>query len=314
MEKIQFKRANSAEAFGTLSVGEIGVVNSRQTKYRGIVIGTDYGNEYIRAYPYNSNYVVTDISLENSGTNPVLKVTKHQFDGTESKYDLDFVISGTIETANKLSSNAGSDTASKCQPIYFSGGKPTNIIQTRGGVNQPVYLNEGKIEAISATKGSNTMPVWLNNGKIESIDYYRGSCTGTINTQNFTTTTIKSPSISNRTDTTDYYIKDIANDHDYNSGSKSYSIVDWKTGMYCICAQPDNKTERLTFLIQYTKSNSYNTFSHYSTVCSLGSSPNINNYQLEIKEDGSSAKKIQLRNNGIVYNDDWHIITCQKIG
>lgn len=166
MEKIQFKRANSADAFGTLSTGEIGVVVGRNGRERGIVIGTEYGNQLIRQNPFYSNNVVTGITLDNAGTTPKLTITQHTFDGVESTYDLDFVISGTIDTAKKLSSNAGSDTASKCQPIYFSGGKPTNIIQTRGSATTPVWLNGGKIEPITSYSGE------INTNDVATFNNY----------------------------------------------------------------------------------------------------------------------------------------------
>ena len=176
MEKIQFKRADSAAGLGTLDAGEIGVIIGRNGRERGIVIGTEYGNQLIRQNPFYSNRVVTGITLDNAGTTPKLTITQHTFDGVESTYDLDFVISGTIDTAKKLSSNAGSDTASKCQPIYFSGGKPTSITQTRG---------------------SATTPVWLNGGKIEPIKSYSGECTGRI------TGTVDTQSIKSKNATLD---------------------------------------------------------------------------------------------------------------
>lgn len=67
-------------------------------------------------------------------------------------------------TASKLGTGAAGDTST---PVYFtSGGTPTKLTATVGGVAKPVYLNAGTITACSSTVGSTTKPVYMNAGTI----------------------------------------------------------------------------------------------------------------------------------------------------
>lgn len=186
MEKIQFKRANTTAGLPTLDTGEIGIVQSRAPKDNYIVIGTDYGNKSITAYPYYSGStdgVVYDVTIQDSdvGTEKNLVVKKVTLNGSKTETPISFTISGTIEKAKQLVDNngngysVGSDTSNTCQPIYFAGGKPSAIKQTRGSNNTPIWMDTGVIKPISGKIGHTNRPVYIDsNGAIQPITFSTG--------------------------------------------------------------------------------------------------------------------------------------------
>lgn len=187
MEKIQFKRASTTVELGTLSAGEIGVVQSRATKDNYIVFGTDYGNKALTAYPYYSGStggVVYDVTIQDSdvGTEKNLVVKKVTLDGSKTETPISFTISGTIEKAKQLVNNngtaysVGDNTSDTCRPIYFASGKPSAITQTRGANNTPIWMDNGIIKPISFSTGRNKIP-YFSGGQIFSYASNIGSST-----------------------------------------------------------------------------------------------------------------------------------------
>lgn len=142
MNIIQFKRgtADNDSKRTTLNAGEIYV----NTANNSVWVGKESGQFQIGSY----GEVVTNISSDASSdpTKAKFIVTFKTASGSTRTQGIEANISGTVASAQRLTSNAGKDgTSGIMNPIYFSGGVPRAMQSTIGSITQPVYIKDGKV-------------------------------------------------------------------------------------------------------------------------------------------------------------------------